>query len=546
MQHQFKQYKTKFFIKPKRIEIILFLSLLLASASCEDSTEQKIQETNNYPKSNPLPERSNGDSHSGRIATSNLDWENTEFFYYRNPSNIVLSALPPWAFRTSSVIPDVISYDNKKVNGWVLVYHTFNPTVNLPVYHPVLVLYNKFRGIMRMFYYNINQPPQGSNYLARSITFDSAPTSQLNFSSEFSKPTHIKQYQPFEISSNISQFNNGLALGTWYYFDYELAYDETIKNLSEDAITLGLRTWAVQETLLDVTGSIQGTLDGYIKGSGSGVSLFNNFISGVELNSLNVSRDVFSSTGQEAKVSLESKIALGINDALASSISSSLGKLATQGLDFVTSPLSTLFNNILATSIDDKQRVHLALSAKVALKGTLRNSSLMYNLQYAVPGTLRDKNLPGYAPYYDKTLGLFNINNTPKVTATSVTTGTTRTALKTTTTFVLDVNSFAPVFNPEVTAEVDIINVKKQIIWFKKYKGSIPYSLITPTSGGTLVNITADNEWYLYNGNTFKVSRTGSSAWASIGIRLSFTVVPKNGAPPVYIVKTITPDILEQ
>lgn len=531
------------YMKMKRIASLLsFVFLFIISCKEEEIRLVENKELSLYPISNPLPERING-SGNARIQPTYIDWENVQYLSFKNPNNTIVSVLPPWASGVSADIPEVLRYDYRNINGWELLYHTFDPTQTPVVYHPMLILYNKFRGIIRVFYFNINQPSQGSNYLASAITFDSfnsTPTSQLNFANEFVMANTVKQTAPFFVRANINQLNSGLSQGTWFSFDYEVAYDESIKDMSEDVITLKLKTWAVQNTMVNVNGTIQGTLQGYIQSSGSGISLFNNLISNLSLNSTSVNRNIYANTGEQVKVTLQDKIKTGISNSLASSISSELGKLATQGLNFAISPLSKLFNNIVTTSIDNKERVYLDLSAKVNLQGNLTSESAVYDLPYIVPGTKRDKNISGYAPYYDKTLGLFNINQRPIINVTFTTTGGGRNERVTISEFVLDKNSFNPIFNPEVIDEIVISDVKKEIIWLKEYKGVGEY--IENPSPGTLVNITAGNEWYLYE-DVFQATGTGPTH-ANLAVRLSFKVTPTNGAPPIYIVKTIRPQIV--
>lgn len=521
---------------------IYFIFLSFYFLSCQDRIEIDPV-INDYPKSNPVPTNFN-EVPNGRILTGFLDWEKLETFSFKNPNNQIVTILPPWSSGVSVVIPDAIRFDYKRNDGWELLYHTFDPT-NLPnIYHPQLVLYNKFRGIIRFFYFNIQSPSMGSNYLASAISFDTAPTSHLNFADEFCKVGSVKKSSPFFIQSNIARFNQGLSVGTWYSFDYEIAYDENVKNISEDQLTLKFKTWAVQESLIDINGTITGTLDGYIQTSGSGLSLFNNLISDLSYKNTSVSNSITATTPESVNNALKDKITLGINNSLASSISNELGKLASQGINFASSPLSNLFNKVVTTNLNSRQAIYLDLTAKVAMKGTLKSEALVFDLPFLLPGTKRDKNIPGYAPYYDKTLGVFYVDKAPKVTASSRTTtgGDSRSTLVTRTTFTLDPASFNLVFNPEIVNDFTITNVSKQIVWFKKYKGRIPYSGLT--GSGTLVNITADNEWYL-SGTRLSVNKNGSGAWADIGVRISFTLVPNNGSAPIYFVKTFRPEIID-
>ena len=76
-----------------------------------------------------------------------FEWETAEFM--PTPSNIVVRV--PWSNSVNILYDPIIRYDFKSIDGWKLLYNTFNP--NYFASGHFFALYNKYRGILRYYIY---------------------------------------------------------------------------------------------------------------------------------------------------------------------------------------------------------------------------------------------------------------------------------------------------------------------------------------------------------------------------------------------------------
>lgn len=85
------------------------------------------------------------------IPTPEFDWENCDWM----PTPKGQSPIPsPWVGQGSIVSVygiDVVN-DRKASDGWLLLYNSFNSTATGPLVNPYFILYNKYRGLMRIFF----------------------------------------------------------------------------------------------------------------------------------------------------------------------------------------------------------------------------------------------------------------------------------------------------------------------------------------------------------------------------------------------------------
>src|SRR5690349_14294246 len=81
-----------------------------------------------------------------------FDWETPDFVPYPTPGppSWMSPPLVPWASGTCIGYPWELMWDHKKSEGWEMIYNVFTtqsqPTV------PYFILYNKYRGLMRMYW----------------------------------------------------------------------------------------------------------------------------------------------------------------------------------------------------------------------------------------------------------------------------------------------------------------------------------------------------------------------------------------------------------
>ncbi|GIV36348.1 MAG: hypothetical protein KatS3mg032_0727 [Cyclobacteriaceae bacterium] len=193
------------------------------------------------------------------VATPELYWDEGEMHHDFLPTPQSTNLVPaPWASGAiREISPDVI-HDYRKSDGWVLLYNTFS-TERLPD-QLYFVLYNKYRGLIRMYYYIPNTRNFiNSDNIAHTL-YNEKPYAVNSPILNFTTNDPINFGQNLTFTSIIE--NAQVAPGTWYLFEHELAYDKNIKNQS---YLSSFFTWKIKSfNIIDLqlSGTQTGTLSG--------------------------------------------------------------------------------------------------------------------------------------------------------------------------------------------------------------------------------------------------------------------------------------------
>ncbi|MDQ1086339.1 hypothetical protein [Siphonobacter sp. SORGH_AS_1065] len=488
----------------------------------------------------------------GRQNTSYIAWENADFFYYKDDIGTTRAVRTPWSSGGSSVFSFYEATDRLQQDGWVLLYSTLDPNqfIDNKLF---FILYNKWRGIVRVFFYNKDNPPSYSNYVLGKLRFGSdgvLNSGLLNFSEQFASAKDIKSDRPFTIISNInpSSINTGALNNSWYSFDYEIAYDPTITSVNEMSVGMDLEARAIGQQKISLTGSLDGSIDGTIEISGKeGSSLINTLFTSNDNSISNVIGNVRTgSRKSSAKDGILKILGSAITDGFKSSVENAANTLATGGLNIITSPISKFFNSLIASPAENTENVHLKMNAKLKVQGTAESEFLLYNQHFFVPGTIRNSNNPGLVPYYDKPLGVFNISTTPVINVSAYGSDGI--------TYSFNPSTFNVDINPEVANDITISEIQKSIVWLKTFNGisvsptsTSPVTLITRTEGKQENTNTpfVQDEWYDSGSNTFRIiGRNGRRMAANVKVRVSFKIQPNNGGKSVYISKIFNANVV--
>lgn len=220
----------------------------------------------------------------------NTQWWKEESIKFKDETSPNGINIPlPWASSTTTNIPYSISQSEalSKESGWRMAYNLFSATVKssdgsyVPKSKPYFALYNKFTGILRIFYYQNGNTGTGGE-LAFAVTPD-APTSQkfpFYNSLQYAIPvshTDIPQkgnilnivdgnsvfqqlYTPYLASAKSAVLQVG-----WYCFDIDMsAYNPAIKTAfsPEDRLTIVPQT--SNNASITLAGAIEGTSSGTI------------------------------------------------------------------------------------------------------------------------------------------------------------------------------------------------------------------------------------------------------------------------------------------
>lgn len=490
---------------------LLILSLLLVVLlSCKK--EKKLE-----------PEQSNGSFSKNKIGNFTtfgitpyaLDWENID--YMPTPPGMA-TVLVPWASGASRQFAPELANDYSSNSGWTLLYNTFNITTMHDNWY--FILYNKYTGIIRMYYYI----PNNANYITSSnliykLAIEGSYASSspiLNFADQ--QFVDIGTHSSF--ATTIQQWQ--VARSTWYILQYELAYDQ---NMSSQSYSTFNFLWPIRSssiTNVAINGDISGTLKGNINTQGNDFTISPSFTLNGDNNSSSVTING-SSDAVKLKPSLGLTLFNKIKDAL-------LG--GAQGI--IKNILSGIFKRSSATP--PVENTNLKINAKVTLTGTLTSDFLLTSPAFSIPG-YNQVNTTGFQPLYNEPLGVFYLSAKPSVDI-SVAYIPTDTRSNRQYTCTVDDNSFNLIFNPAVLAIADIGNITKDILvddTTLDFDGIISGGEADTPLGGLGVNTWGRN-LYRITGNL--VTYDNIIFYEHTYVRISFDVIPKDNSPTYRISKT--------
>ena len=417
-----------------------------------------------------------------------FDWENAQ--YVPNPPTV--SPVPvPWSDQAKRAFSDDIRYDFKKADGWEMVYSTFASKV-IEV-NPFLMLYNKYRGILRYYFYidGGTQNIAGNNVMIQKLDLRSAapsPTPLLNFAEQ----------AIVDVAKNSLSYSTiePQAIGnkTWYAVQAELAYDASLAKQSYQ--TVGIQ-WLISSDLFSSVAINAGKSTNmlpvgiHIEGTSFYNSIGGTFNGSTQL-LVNGARGItnLQTAGQDVS---------GISANLAQTTT---GNLLSGILTAQTSNVSSL----------------LPVPVTVQLTSPGRSAGIA-GPDLALPG-YDNSQTGGLTPQYNEAPDVFYLDGKPVVTAQTSTSATGSYV------YTLEVASVRYLFNPATSNVAAIKNIRQEIV----------------ATGVAPVESVMTSPQTLYAGTTL----TANQPLTIQGVRVSFDVVPRNGSAPVHIIKTFRADIKTQ
>ncbi len=467
------------------------------------------------------------------VVQPDFDWENADHM----PTPPGMTPIPtPWIGQGSLVGTydlDIIR-DNKKSEGWCMLYNSFStdPTVYQP--NPFFILYNKYRGIMRIFYYATDSFIQtSSNVIDNLSIISSHPTKMFNFTDKEivggsygrNSLQHI-QPKPFDGSMPVASHR-------WYMTQYELAYDPNINSIPYDQIAFNFNLNFIDIGKIKLNGTSVGELEGTI-GEQSQGELSKAFSSTLKAGGKavfsNISYSLLKKGGDK-----NGENVFGLKDKTYNTILKNIGNVASKSIGGVWGAGLGLFNSILFGTKTSPTPLYATINTELKAEGVFsqKGSFPAMPITFYMPGTSIPSNAPGRHPIYNKPLGVFNINN-DGLTIYVTHTKTQRIrhddpynpgepiieSWETLTCGQLHDYSIFLQFNPEVEKIADINIIKQEV--FAMDKNGVLYNetqFEAYNSGehGTIIEKIPDVKFYLY---------------------FAIEVKPKNGCPSTIISKT--------
>jgi len=319
------------------------------------------------------------------------DWETASDWM----ETLVPNSIPkPWA-GTSILYDPVIRYDYKSVDGWSLLYNNFNPTQVLPP-DPYFALYNKYRGLLRFYFYIPSNSYVYSNYLEENITASGTSATTTAFSGSNQEiidlnvgRNYLESIKPYAIPSS----------GGWYVSQFQMAYDKDLssKTFTNIGLYMNLMFWSVTDEKL--AGTSVGSAKGEIRSEST------------TLNAI-------------ANATAKAAFAVINTENLPASLAGLAGIIDDVASDGASAVIEGIGNLMFSGTHDETQQVDLAITLDTRLDGTATTpGNLKTNLAIVMPGTSNATSATGFNPVDNRKMGVFGlpVRPTVKVHSTTVT-----------------------------------------------------------------------------------------------------------------------------
>lgn len=387
-------------------QLFLLVSLTLFLAGCE---KMDFPQTQDQVSDKSLP------INSKSVPSEYFDWDNIDFM----PTPPGYSSIPvPWSGYPGSInsfySADVCS-DHNASDGWELLYSTFSSTYYTP--RPYFILYNKYRGLMRIYQYNDNQTLTTSSKVLAGINWEGNGIGSNKVLSYLGKTlidenNNITSHYSVEAAPKNSQ-ELPVSPYKWYMIQYEIAYDPSI--VPTNSQTPPTLSWYMNYN--DITQiSLGGSMVSKPQGKAGSSNLSKSDIDLLNGIARPYGKITYDALGIGAFVSNP-----GLNkpyfDMLKNSFNNILSSMASGNLG----PIAQFFGGVIGGKSNGTTTT-LKIDATLKLSGTSTSSgNLFAGSTIYMPGSLAKKKdgsyyvTTGLLPHYDKNLGVFNISSRPTV-----------------------------------------------------------------------------------------------------------------------------------
>ncbi len=447
-----------------------------------------------------------------------------------SPSSSVQPPMP-WQSQSGSYIDANLVSDYKISDGWDLVYNTFNPNVmpfanTQPAGGLYFALYNRFRGLLRFYLYIPSGLFGSSSNIEHglSVYSDNSTTSKmLNFDGADIVDANIN-------TTSFTKTNNtGVAVGGgWYAMQYKIAYDPGFSSTTYPHLGFTWNSRTVSISQIQLEGTQQGTINGNISQPSGGFNWTSALVNGI----------------------------LGAAEIYGTAGGSFLGTMGTNMTSAATGGLAGnvtgFFSGIFGGNSNNNQEVDLTMNTTLALSGSLTSSQPLVPNSLVFPGQTIANTVGAPNPLTAYPLGLFNLSGRPTVNETT-TSSIVYPPSDPTVPYNQFVNNYtvdAAIFNSLFITNNNVINSSSTGATIQSLATQV--ELLNPNQGynfqtnGTLQNI---GDYIAYESPNLTTQYTIEHQQPSnnlVAVKVSFYVVPNNGAPRSLIVKTFLANLVHR
>lgn len=391
-------------------KIIYFLFILSSNIAFGQCLSNGITTNPSTPINNQLPSKTN----------LYFDWRLQNL--QSNTTCQPLTSIESPFFKIDNLEILRQSKDMLPEDGWELIRRDFGYTdqntlkPEVPE-HTYFILYNKFTGILRI----LLKTCRGADYNGMKITikFDATTifqTALLDFTSSIKALDETNVKYPAAQSASI--FVNDRT--KWFYADFPMSYDAcNCKYKSK----LNIISQLIQNSTITLQGSITGTITSISNGQGSvnnnGSFSFKDFVNGADKFKKGYSSvDNFITETKNVATTIpnSSSVISALTDfqnALKNDQFLKTGLAAVPWLKAASSLLD-FFSGGGKTSPQTVQLMPMAVNLSLKLNGTMQTSNQYHNITFSNPGSLNAETDPDIYPFYNESLGVFNLMIGPK------------------------------------------------------------------------------------------------------------------------------------
>lgn len=358
-----------------------------------------------------------------------FDWEEIGSFMPTPPTQIIHT---PWCIGPGDLgafyEPDIVN-DYKKADGWRLVYSSFK-TTGPQLINPYFVLYNVYRGTLRIYRYLNNITYSSSSYITETIGLNgNISSSILNFlSSEIVDPnnniTVFNAVQPKPVVGGPVLVNE-----QWYMIEYELAYDPTLASVNARDLWFEQKMDSYNITEIELGGSAKTEISGSIGAASSASSggVWEKMWGLIKKEKSNAVNGVAGIVGKNMLNKLKKPVTeddkhnntLGINNEAFTGILTGFTSMASTFYGGIPKLAGSLLNGLLGGNSggSTSYSVSLKASTSINLTGKATDAGSVGFLGMIIPGT-KIGGLEAQLPLYNAPLGVINYigDNTINIT----------------------------------------------------------------------------------------------------------------------------------
>lgn len=228
-------------------QTLLFI-LFVFFASCSDNDEENNLATVSQVSTDNLS------AYQLKISENTWDWTdpiNYTYAYIQGIGKIPISC----PFTTESSANKDLSFiiqskDYLKPQGWVLLDKVFgNEAQYAETTYPYFILYNKYRGIIRLFVFNRSNF-QNQKALISLKYFSPNKSGLLTYSNEYPLPASV--YLKNDKTDNAMNYVDDYYTSSWFVTDFPVAFDKNV-NKNEN-YTLEFKVYSDITSILDMAG----------------------------------------------------------------------------------------------------------------------------------------------------------------------------------------------------------------------------------------------------------------------------------------------------